>query len=55
MKHAAQGQTQLFKRLFVFLGGAEVKQIVVQPASRQELDREMWKATFSGSWLMSVP
>ena len=43
MKHAAQSQTQLFKRLFVFLGGAEVEQVVVQPASRQELNREIVK------------
>ena len=43
MKHAAQSQTQLFKRLFVFLGRAEVEQVVVQPASRQELNREIVK------------
>ena len=38
MKHAAQGQPQLLKRLLILLGGAEVEQVVVQPAAGQKLD-----------------
>ena len=44
VKHAPQGQPQLLERLFIFLGGAKVEQVVVQPAAGQKLDGEVIQA-----------
>ena len=44
VEHAPQGQPQLLERLLVFLGGAEVEQVVVQPAAGQKLDGEVIQA-----------
>ena len=58
VQHAAQGQTQLIESLFVFLGGAEVEQVVVQPAAGQELDGEVVQALgllLTASFLFKAP
>ena len=58
VQHAAQGQAQLVEGLLILLGGAEVEQVVVQPAAGEELDGEVVQALgllLAAGFLLKAP